>query len=152
MKIIDNSINKLPDSMTFNDHLEEFRQRILNSIQESNSVLSILILRNQRMKVLHLPSGIVLISSDFLKATLSAQTLITLLKNELPKAYDRDPLQILINQQSIHHLLRFILGFESQLELKSVNGFLRPIPPTLQNHNIKLDDFSWVALQNACLN
>ena len=72
--------------------------------------------------------------------------------NEMEKAIKRDPLKTLINQQSTYRLTRFILGLESELPIRAINEFLRP-PPEKASHEInQLDDFSWVALQNACLN
>ena len=69
----------------------------------------------------------------------------------MEKAIKRDPLKTLINQQSTYRLTRFILGLESELPIRAINEFLRP-PPEEASHENYLDDFSWVALQNACLN
>ena len=124
---------------------------ILNSVENENDFLSVFIVEDQTTNILHLPSGIILISSDFLKGAPDEKRLTAMLKNEMQIAIKRDPLKTLINQQSAYRLTRFILGLESELPVHAINEFLRPPPKEASLENY-LDDFSWVALQNACLN
>ena len=100
----------------------------------------------------HLPSGKLLISRKFLENSSNGKELLQLLKNELPRAIERKPLKTLINQQTAFQLIKFIIGFDPKLSIKELNDFLRPLPKSTPKQIEKLDDFSWVALQNACLN
>tara|TARA_A100001011_G_scaffold181799_2_gene190645 strand:+ start:402 stop:1289 length:888 start_codon:yes stop_codon:yes gene_type:complete len=125
---------------------------ILNFFKKDRQYLSILIIKNQNINILHLPGGILLISNNFLKNAPSEKGLTTLLENEILQAISREPLKTLINQQTTYRLIQFILGFKATLPLKAINEFLRPSPIPNNNKNYGLDDFSWVALQNACLN
>ena len=131
---------------------DKIMSNILNFAEKDTRFLSLSIVRNQKMNVLHLPGGRILISSNFLKAASNEWKLIALLKEERVKASNRKPLRTLINQQTTFHLVQFILGFESQLSVTAINDFL--IPSSLESNNqiAILDDFLWVTLQNTCLN
>ena len=131
---------------------DKILREILNLVEKDVHFLSISIARNQKMNVLHLPGGQIIVSGDFLKNAQNESNLIVLLKNELFKARTRKPLKTLINQQTTLHLVKFILGFESQLLVQAINEFLIPSTSPPDNKSGKLDDFSWVILQNACLN
>ena len=132
--------------------IETIKQRILTLIEKDKQTLSVIIIRDQKMNALHLPNGVILISSAFLNNATNEFKLVALLEQELPSAINRKPLNILINQQTTVELIRFLLGFDTQLHIKEINDFLTPATkPTLKKQNL-LDDFSWVTLQNACLN
>ena len=99
-----------------------------------------------------MPSGKLLISRKFLENSANGKELLQLLKNELPRAIKREPLKTLINQQTAFQLIKFVIGFDPKLSIKELNDFFTPLPTSTPNQIDKLDDFSWVALQNACLN
>ena len=130
--------------------------KILNSIvsfvQNDTSTLSIRIVRSQKMNVLHLPGGSILISNDFLKDASNERSLVEILEQELLRASERRPLKTLINEQNLFLLIKFILGFESEFSVTKVNSFLVPTKTFPIDKNSQLDDFSWVALKNICLN
>ena len=130
---------------------DRIMRNILSSIEGEQNFLSVSIIRDQKMNALHLPSGIILISDEFIKSDTSERKLISLLNSELPKAIDRQPLKTLINQQTTFKLVKFILGFETQLSVTEINDFLRPPFKNTNTVTGQIDDFSWVALQNACL-
>ena len=131
---------------------DEITKNILNKVDKTSNFLSILIIRDQKINVLHLPSGKILVSDVFLKNSSNGSKLIQLLMNELPRAINRKPLKTLINQQTSYQLIKFLLGFEPELPIGEINDFLRPSPKYSSDQIDWLDDFSWVALQNACLN
>ena len=132
--------------------IDEISRKILNLVDKNNSLLSFSIIRNQKINVLHLPSGKILISRRFLENSTNSERLLQLLENELLRAMDRQPLDILINQQTSYQLIKFVLGFEPELSIKEINDFVRPSHKFTNAQPERLDDFSWVALQNACLN
>tara|TARA_A100001011_G_C14290449_1_gene835935 strand:+ start:264 stop:1151 length:888 start_codon:yes stop_codon:yes gene_type:complete len=131
---------------------DEISRKIVNLVDKTNSFISFSIIRNQKLNVLHLPSGEILISRRFLENSNSGERLLQLLENELRRAIDRKPLDTLINQQTYYQLIKFVLGFELELSIEEINDFLRPSPKFTNAQTDRLDDFSWVALQNACLN
>ena len=116
------------------------------------SNLSVRIVRNQKINVLHLPGGLILISNDFLINASNEQSLVEILKQESLKALERKPLETLINEQNLLLLIKFILGFEQELPIKRINSFLVTTNKFPVDKFGQLDDFSWVALQNICLN
>ena len=130
--------------------------KILNSIltfkTRDISNLSVRIVRNQKINVLHLPGGLILISNNFLINATNEQSLVEILKQESLKALERKPLQTLISEQNLLLLIKFILGFEQELPIKRVNSFLVTTNKFPVDKFGQLDDFSWVALQNICLN
>ena len=130
--------------------------KILNSIltHETSDIsnLYVRIVRNQKINVLHFPGGAILVSNAFLKNATNEQHLVEILKQEYVKALARKPLETLINEQSLLLLMKFILGFEQKLPIKKVNSFLVATNTFPVDKFGQLDDFSWVALQNICLN
>ena len=94
----------------------------------------------------------ILISNDFLINASNEQSLVEILKQESLKALERKPLKTLINEQNLLLLIKFILGFEQELPIKRVNSFLVTTNKFPVDKFGQLDDFSWVALQNICLN
>ena len=131
---------------------ETILTNMLNSVKKKNDIISISIVRNQEMNILHLPSGKLLMSEFFLKNALSQNILVSLIESELPKARERQPLRTLINQQTSFELTRFVLGYSSHLPVQSINDFLIPSSNLPRTKITLIDDFSWVALQNICLN
>ena len=130
---------------------DKIMRDILILIEGEQNFLSVSILRDQKMDVLHLPSGIILLSNEFIKSDASERKLISLLNSELPEAIERQPLKTLINQQTTFKLISFILGFETQLSITNINDFSRHTFKNPSTATGEIDDFSWVTLQNACL-
>jgi hypothetical protein len=125
---------------------------ILESTNTENNTLSIEILRNQKMKALHLPGNTIFLSDSFINDLQNSIKLLRILENEASEAETRMPLKSLIQQQSSYSLVRLILGIDPSLNVKKASEFIVETK-NLQNTIAKdLDDFSWVALQNACLN
>ncbi len=131
---------------------DRIMRNILNLVEGEQNFLSVSIIRDQKMNALHLPSGLILISDEFIKSDTSQGKLISLLNSELPEAIKRKPLKTFINQQTTFKLIKFVLGFETQLSITEINDFLRPPLSNPKTVAGEIDDFSWVALQNACLN
>ena len=125
---------------------------ILTSVQKENPILSVKIVRAQKMNILHLPGGSILVSNNFLKSASNERSLKEVLEKEFLNALERKPLETLINEQNLFLLIKFILGFERELPINKVNSFLVATTAFPVNKTSQLDDFSWVALQNICLN
>ena len=125
---------------------------ILTSVQNDTSILSVKIVRAQKVNILHLPGGSILVSNNFLKSAYNERSLKEVLEKEFLKALERKPLETLINEQSLFLLIKFILGYERQLPINKVNSFLVVTSAFPIDKTSQIDDFSWVALQNICLN
>ena len=131
---------------------DKILQLILDLVQKDISLLSVRVLQSQKMNMLHLPGGSILISDAFLRKANNERSLVELLERELLKGLERKPLKTLINEQNLFNLIKFMLGFQRDLPLKQVNSFLIATSDVPTNKIGQLDDFSWVALQNVCLN
>ena len=131
--------------------MKKYLSILISFVEKDENLLSVAIVRDQKMNVLHLPSGIILLSNEFIKSDTSERKLISILNGELPEAIERQPLKTLIMQQSTFRLIKFILGFETQLSITDINDFSKPPLKIPGSDTGKIDDFSWVALQNACL-
>ena len=130
---------------------DEILKSILTFDSRDISDFSIRIVRTQKINVLHFPGGSILVSNDFLKHATNERILVEVLEQEILKALERKPLKTLINEQNLFLLIKFIFGFESELPIKKVNSFSIETNTFPINKIGQLDDFSWVALQNACL-
>ena len=131
---------------------KEVITRILKKIGDTEGRLNIEIIKNQNADAIHFPGGNLLISIALLQSIDNIASFTNLLQTELVKAKKRIPLATLIDQQSSYNLLKFILGMESEFLVHDVSEFTVRRQTISYNENIELDDFSWVALQNACLN
>ena len=116
------------------------------------SNLTLKIVRYQKINALHLPGGTVLVSNTFLKNSSNERNLVELIEQELLKTLNRKPLETLINDQNLFLLIKFILGFETDLPVKKVSSFLVETGAFPVDKISQLDDFSWVTLKNICLN
>ena len=130
--------------------------KILNSIlafvRSDISILSVRIIRSQKINILHLPGGSLLVSNNFLKNASNERSLVEILEQEILQATERKPLKTLINEQTLFLLIKFILNFETELPIKKINSYLVTTSIFPVDRISQLDDFSWVALQNVCLN
>lgn len=131
---------------------DEILNSILTFVKSDIPILSVRIIRSQKMNVLHLPGGSILVSNEFLKYASNERSLIEILEQEVLRARNRYPLKTLINEQNLFLLLKFILGFEAKLPIKQINQYLVTTTIFPIDKVSRIDDFSWVALKNICLN
>ena len=131
---------------------DQILNSILSSVKNDISILSIRIVQAQKMNILHLPGGAILVSNNFLINASNERSLVEILEHELLKALEHKPLKTLINEQNLFLLIKFILGFKKELPIRNTNSFLVATTTFPIDGVGQLDDFSWVALQNICLN
>jgi hypothetical protein len=148
---IDNHIKKY-GSVCSSPQTKKILKSILTAMTNVPSNLTLKIVRYQKINALHLPGGTILVSNTFLKNSSNERNLVELIEQELLKASNRKPLEKLINEQNLFLLVKFILGFETDLPVKKISSFLVETGSFPVDKISQLDDFSWVALKNICLN
>ena len=127
-------------------------ENILLKLGDKDKKLNIKIIKKQNINAIHLPGGTLLISNQFFQRSDTASPFLNILKAELLNAENRTPLKNLIGQQSTYNLIKFVLGLETTFSIHSIRNFRVDTSDVKYSNDIQLDDFSWVTLQNACLN
>ena len=133
-------------------HGDQSLQTLIQSFGQEFKDLEIYILQNQKLKVLHLPDGKITIGKKFLEEMTNQGMLIKILKLASDGNVRRLPLKRLIESQNTLTLIQFILGLTKTLVPTEIENFSLDTDNSNISYEQSIDDFSWIAIKNICLN
>ena len=133
-------------------HGDQSLQTLIQSFGQEFKDLEIYMLKNQKFKVLHLPDGKITIGKKFLEEMTNQGILIKILKLASDENLRRLPLKRLIESQNTLTLIQFILGLTKTLVPTEIKNFSLDTDNLNISYEGSIDDFSWIAIKNICLN
>ena len=114
--------------------------------------INIVVLSNQTVNSIHLPSGTLFISKNYLNKTKNSLDFISLIYQLDYEKKKKIPLKKIVEKNSLINIFGFVIGIKKTLNINSINDLeMKPRRNDIKQKNI-LKDHSWVAIQNICFN
>ena len=131
-----------------NDAMEQFLSQLGSKFEE----ITVQVLSKPKVGLLHFPTNNLIISEKLLKQMPNPASLETILTTVYNESIDRVPLKKILRDQSSWDILKFIFGIQKHLSISSIS-ILDLIPEETNPFMLtKIDDHSWVTIQNICTN
>lgn len=125
---------------------------LLKNLDSFYNEINIIVLSNQTVNSIHLPSGTLFVSKDFLSNTKNSLDFISLIYQVNYEKKKKIPLKKIVEKNSFANILGFVIGLKKTLNINSINELeMKPRRNDIKQKNI-LKDHSWVAIQNICFN
>ena len=131
---------------------EKAISKLKKSLGNSFDDIEILVLSNQSVNSIHLPSSTLILSKSFLNETKNSLDFVSLMHQVNYERNNRIPLKKIIEKNSMLNIFRFVIGLTNSLKINSLNELeMRPRKTDIKEIKV-LSDHSWVAIKNICFN